>query len=226
MAFAAKIPAYPTGPHPGFRMPLDIGAQNATPETAHAKNALSFTDLIDVINPLQHIPVLSSIYRHISGDEINAPAKIAGGALFGGVIGLAASIADAVLDKLTGADTGEHVMMAMLGKGKHSAPDPVTVAANEHEVSETRRGKVTARPIGAAAPQPLDTATFNALAATLGGPEALAHLAPKPVAANQEKLLDKNPSPGAVSYADALLRMRQGLDRYTPIAPDKAISTD
>ncbi len=86
----------------------------------------SFADLIDVINPLQHIPVVSSIYRRITGDEMGNPARIAGGALFGGVIGLATSVADAIVDKATGSDIGDHVMTAMFGKDTKTQQKPVS----------------------------------------------------------------------------------------------------
>ncbi|MGB6086494.1 MAG: hypothetical protein WBF74_07845, partial [Parvibaculum sp.] len=29
-----------------------------------------FSDFLDVINPLQHIPIVSSIYRELTGDEL------------------------------------------------------------------------------------------------------------------------------------------------------------
>lgn len=54
---------------------------------------LGFGDLLDIINPLHHIPLVGTIYRSISGDAINPVMKIAGGALFGGPIGAAMSIA-------------------------------------------------------------------------------------------------------------------------------------
>ena len=50
------------------------------------KDGLSFSDLIDMINPLHHIPVINSIYRRISGDQIDAIPRIAGGSFFFGPI--------------------------------------------------------------------------------------------------------------------------------------------
>lgn len=70
---------------------------------------MSFWDFLDVINPLQHIPGVSTLYRELTGDEIKAPAKLAGGALYGGVIGLAASAADVILKEVSGRDAGEHI---------------------------------------------------------------------------------------------------------------------
>jgi hypothetical protein len=49
---------------------------------------LTFDDLIDVINPLHHLPVISTIYRAITGDQISVHARGMGGGLCGGPIGL------------------------------------------------------------------------------------------------------------------------------------------
>lgn len=77
--------------------------------------------VIDIINPLQHIPVISTMYRHITGDEISPVARIAGGALFGGPIGLAAGVVNAAVEDSTGKDVGANVL-AMVTGGDKSAP--------------------------------------------------------------------------------------------------------
>jgi len=89
---------------------------------------LGFLDLLDAINPLQHIPVVSTLYREATGDEIGNPARIAGGFLFGGVLGLVGSIANAVLDETTGKDLGGHLMG--LAGGDESAGDEAGIASD------------------------------------------------------------------------------------------------
>lgn len=76
---------------------------------------LSFNDLLDTLNPLQHIPVVSSIYRDLTGDTISPQARVAGGALYGGPIGLVASVFDATVAATTGADLGEHLVAGLTG---------------------------------------------------------------------------------------------------------------
>jgi len=85
-----------------------VGTQDKIP-------ALSFSDLIDVINPLQHIPLVSNIYRSITGDEISKPAQVAGDALFFGPIGAAVSIANLVVDEATGLNLGDQVAALLTG---------------------------------------------------------------------------------------------------------------
>ena len=53
--------------------------------------SMSFDDVLDMINPLQHIPVLSAVYRAITGDKINPVSRIAGDTLYAGPLGLASA---------------------------------------------------------------------------------------------------------------------------------------
>jgi hypothetical protein len=85
------------------------------------EDGFGFDDLIDVVNPLQHIPIVSSIYRWITGDEISPAASVAGGALFGGPIGLAGAVASVAIEEATGRDLGGHAMAMMFGDG--AGPD-------------------------------------------------------------------------------------------------------
>lgn len=50
-------------------------------------DSFGFGDIVDMINPLQHIPVVSNFYQSATGDTIGAIAMIVGGAIFGGPLG-------------------------------------------------------------------------------------------------------------------------------------------
>lgn len=82
----------------------------------------SFWDVLDVINPLQHIPVISNLYREMTGDQIGVGARLVGGTLFGGPLGLIASAVDCVVEESTGKDSGGHVL-ALFRDESGSAPD-------------------------------------------------------------------------------------------------------
>lgn len=77
------------------------------------EGGINFKTVFDIINPLQHLPVISSIYREITGDTISAGARLAGGALFGGGIGLLAAIANEISNESTGHDIPSN-MFAMV----------------------------------------------------------------------------------------------------------------
>ena len=64
------------------------------------KDGFSFGDLIDIINPLHHIPVLGTLYRKITSDEIDPAARVAGGALFGGPLGAGLAVVGTALENV------------------------------------------------------------------------------------------------------------------------------
>lgn len=109
-------------------------SQSGTASSSSSEeSSLSFGDFIDLINPLQHIPVVSSIYRAITGDQISDPMRILGGALYGGVIGFAANLAYTVVDEASGGHLEERAM-ASLGIGEEPAADGAdTAVANAQE---------------------------------------------------------------------------------------------
>lgn len=89
-------------------------ASGSGPTARDSKNEdFGFWDFVDIINPLQHIPLVSTVYRELTGDEISAPARIMGGALYGGPLGFAASIGNAIVEEVAGKDAGE-LAMAMV----------------------------------------------------------------------------------------------------------------
>ena len=88
---------------------------------------LTFGESIDIINPLQHIPLVSSVYRWATGDEISGSARIMGATLYGGPIGLVAGIANAISDEANGGrDLGETALAALFGDEETPVADPVT----------------------------------------------------------------------------------------------------
>ncbi len=205
-----------------------------TAEKAEKKVGFSFAGFLDMINPLQHIPIVSSLYRRITGDEITPVGRIAGDTLFFGAFGLASALVNTVIEKVTGKDAGEHVMTAMLGE-KDKAPAPLLeVAENDDGANnvlaatpqpDAYRGRVTVHPKGVIAPTTLDAATLDALARTIGSTEPLAHLAqPLDVKAKDAQPLATAKSSAdeaaATTYNDALIRMQQGLEQYQTQRPN------
>ena len=46
--------------------------------------SFGFSDILDIVNPLQHIPLVSNLYQSATGDTMGAIAQIVGGGVFGG----------------------------------------------------------------------------------------------------------------------------------------------
>lgn len=94
---------------------LRFDAPGGAPARAAPEDEFGFDDFIDLINPLQHLPIIGTIYRELTGDTIEASARILGGALYGGPIGLAFGVLDAIVEDASGATVGGHVYAAAFG---------------------------------------------------------------------------------------------------------------
>jgi len=91
--------------------PVDPDAQTAAAATHEDRpDGPTFADVLDIINPLHHIPLIGGIYRAISGDAIAPTARMVGGSLYGGVIGFVAAALNVTTEDSTGQDIGAHVM--------------------------------------------------------------------------------------------------------------------
>ena len=122
----------PGGITSGFAQSLnDIrrDSATATPGATSTDSNAGIEAVLDTLNPMQHLPVVSNFYRSATGDDISAPARIAGGALFGsllfgGPIGIGLAIANVVTEEVTGRDIGGNAL-AMLG---FESPDAAATA--------------------------------------------------------------------------------------------------
>ncbi|GAA0572283.1 hypothetical protein [Caenispirillum bisanense] len=112
------------------------GAGTGAPANQAAKgdDEVSFWDFVDIINPLQHLPIISTIYREITGDTIKPLARVAGGALFGGAIGAAVAVVTEVVEEAAGLNNGETLLS--LFKGDDAAP-----AEGETQLAAAEAGK-------------------------------------------------------------------------------------
>ncbi|HAK88883.1 MAG: hypothetical protein A2077_05980 [Nitrospirae bacterium GWC2_46_6] len=101
-------------PHTDFS-PYTETAKTKAVEEEKTGGGVSFGDILDIVNPLQHIPVVSTVYRSETGDKISPGSRIIGGAIFGQLFGLIASVVNVVVEAVTGKDIGDHVMTALKG---------------------------------------------------------------------------------------------------------------
>jgi hypothetical protein len=141
-------------------MAVRTGAPGWEVDKPREAKDVSFGDVLDVLNPLQHIPVVSTLYREATGDEISGMARVAGGALYGGPLGAMASGFDALISEDTGKDTGEHVVAALFGDGEGGEGQAPTTAVAANEAAGQGAGQAT----GEGDPAPRDIAAANGAA--------------------------------------------------------------
>ena len=101
---------------PSLPTPAGDPASLPTAGTPFASSApashsgFTFHDFLSIINPLQHLPVIGTIYRAITGEHIGPVEKIAGDTLYGGLWGAVSSIADVALEQITGKSAEDTVL--------------------------------------------------------------------------------------------------------------------
>lgn len=112
----------------------DLGPAAVDVAASGSGKGLSFGDLLDVVNPLQHIPVVSTLYRSMTGDAIAPAARVVGGALYGGPIGAGMAVANAIIEQVTGKDVGDTVLALVTDDGSEQGARPQTAATAEAAV--------------------------------------------------------------------------------------------
>jgi hypothetical protein len=90
-----------------------------------------FHRLLDVINPLQHLPLVGTAYRAITGDHMGPVEKVMGDTLYGGLWGAVTSIADVAFEGITGKSFEDTV----LGWFSHDGPKAVAAKIAAPKIS-------------------------------------------------------------------------------------------
>jgi hypothetical protein len=124
-------------------------------------SSFSFHDVLDTLNPLQHLPLVGTLYRWITGDEPGDVARVVGDGLYGGPIGFVTGAISAAVKDDTGKDPGE-MAMALL-TGEDSTPARVASTAATGAAGTAAEATATAATGDAAAPA---VTTGTATAAT------------------------------------------------------------
>ncbi|HKX11350.1 MAG TPA: hypothetical protein VJN67_24325 [Stellaceae bacterium] len=138
-----------------------------------AQKGFQFHDLLDAINPLQHLPVISTVYRWITGDTIGNLPRIVGDALYGGIPGFVSGLFGVLVKEETGKDVGEHVVATLFGDS--SSPPKRTIPAqnaNQPELTTEQAAALTHATIDTAALSPVPTVAATSPAATTAATQA------------------------------------------------------
>jgi hypothetical protein len=118
--------------------------------STQSDQSFSFSDFLSIINPLQHIPIVGSIYRAITGDTIAPASRVIGGLLFGGPMGLITSAFNAMVEQTKGKDLGEQAL-ALLVPDQESPP-PAAPLAQHAEAAPQPQSQPQPAPDAAVAP--------------------------------------------------------------------------
>ena len=105
--------------------PLSVTATQPAPPVA-AEHHLSFHEVLSALNPLQYVPVLGTIYRAITNDQIPEPLRRIGtfivSTVTGGPVGALINIALLAAEKISGFDIDKTGQSMLAGNHTTDAP--------------------------------------------------------------------------------------------------------
>ena len=112
-----------------------VSVAKTQPAQPAADHSISFHDILSALNPLQYLPVIGTIYRAVTGDQIPEMLRRAGSlvvsTLLGGPIGAITNLATTMLEKIGGIDV-DKTMQAALGRHQsENAPSTPSRATAE-----------------------------------------------------------------------------------------------
>ncbi len=109
---------------------------------AEPEDGFKFSDIIDMINPLHHLPFVGMAYRGMTGDELKPMSHVVGGALYGGPVGAITGSMNAITQFQTGQDIGDHMLEFAGLKTEFSSKEAATIYAKANLDSMTPPEKI------------------------------------------------------------------------------------
>ena len=109
----------PNIPREGFKQKIndEAFAKAQTPQNEKVTgfeffgaNGFTPSDAIDIVNPLQHLPIIGPLYREFTGDVLDPFSRIAGNTLFFGPFGAAFASINIAVEEMTGKDVGSNII--------------------------------------------------------------------------------------------------------------------
>ncbi|MCI5060110.1 MAG: hypothetical protein MRY79_03455 [Alphaproteobacteria bacterium] len=89
----------------------ETGSENSSSSPLNnSGTGYDFSDVIDAVNPLHHLPLVGYIYRGLTGDTLHPASGIIGGGIYGGPIGAVMGTVNAISQIQTGKDLGGYAL--------------------------------------------------------------------------------------------------------------------
>ena len=125
---------------------VTLSVSNPQPAQPADDHSISFHDILHALNPLQYIPVVGTIYRAVTGDQIPELLRRGGSllvsTLMGGPVGAITNIATTILEKITGFDIDKTMQTAM---GAHIGGALTNVCSGDDGLRDGATASATGR---------------------------------------------------------------------------------
>lgn len=110
-------------------------AQSQQSSSLWGADGFGFDDILDAVNPFQHLPIISNIYQGLTGDTMGSFASVVGSTLFGGPIAGGVALANEVVKSDTGKTITQHAVDTVTG-GNSSASQHALVAEKYQDTEQ------------------------------------------------------------------------------------------
>ncbi|MGV0760527.1 hypothetical protein V6768_14520 [Tistrella mobilis] len=100
----------------------------AEPVGFWGEDGFSFGDLLDIVNPLQQLPVVGTVYRALTGDTISPGARMIGGIAFGGPVGMIGAMMENATMDASGHTAGDRALAALIGEDEDTGGTALAAA--------------------------------------------------------------------------------------------------
>lgn len=145
------------------------------------EDGLTFRDVLDAVNPLNHIPIVSGMLEDATGHKVSTGSKLLGG-LMTGPIGFMVSLANVVFEQGTGKGVAETMVAALTDDHPEATQLASADERGKDAVIETAENTYSAAPV--------ETVDAPAVASqTTPAPGALAPVKVAAMDINQQKTL-------------------------------------
>ena len=190
-------------------------------------DGFGFNDFLDLINPLQHVPGVSTLYRAVTGDAIADEARFIGHIVYGGPLGLIAATAETLATDRGGRGLSENLAAWWGGEAETAVaarrPGPPTAlhAPRDSAATGAAAADLALAPTPPATPKSAALTAESAFATGQGRPFGCFHPTPKQRPGGHledprggGRALAPPPTAGGADGAQLAQWMMHALDRY------------
>ena len=160
----------------GIRAADTSGVGPCSLAEANRSADIGWRDVVDALNPLEHLPFVSTLFDEMTGHKPSSGSQLAGGTLLGGPIGFVASLVNVVFQGETGQGVGGTMVAALSGDDASATTQVASIDAGAAaNASPEELSEIAPAAGGAAVEVGTISAKDNAVLDLYGGSAASAH---------------------------------------------------
>lgn len=131
---------------------IDIRPEQQAKAGFFGEDGPGFRDVLDAINPLNHIPIVADLLESATGHKVSTASQLIGGTLLGGPIGFMASLAGVIFKDATGKTPTDAVYAALTGDDTTAVASAVAPAEKTQQTAAVESAEPEVMQLASLAP--------------------------------------------------------------------------